>query len=190
MVVVNVSSMIWGDQTRVLRTSLELTWSVFNVLLTQSQAFTLVIGAATFLIYFVLLKYTDVGVKFRAIATNRDEAELRGINVTRYRMAAFALSGPLAGVAGLVAALDRGFRPQEGGLEALTLAVVAFIIGGRRSLWSALVGGLFVGMIRSWAQYFTSSQWQNAVSFALLILFVLIRPDGLLEDSSAGEAGQ
>jgi len=179
MILVHGASMIWGDQAQVLRTSVDPAWSLSSVVITQSQVIGGSAGLGCFCTYCLLLRQTRLGLQFRAIAANPIEAGLRGMNVPRLRSSAFLIAGALAGLSGLLSAQNRGFRPQEGGFLALTLAVVAFIVGGRRSIWGVLLGGVIVGLVRSWASYLTSSQWQDAVSYALFVFFIVARPRGL-----------
>ena len=94
------------------------------------------------------LKYSQLGLEFRALADNAKEFALRGYNVNRLRLLAFGLSGLLGAVSSLLVAYDIGFDPN-GGLNAVLLAVVAVIIGGRQSFLGPILGGILLGVIRS-----------------------------------------
>ena len=180
LMLMHAGSMFWGDHTRVLGTSVDRTWTLGSAVVTETQTAVVIVGVVCLVVYHVLMQKTPLGLDLRAIAANTAEAELRGINVPRLRLSAFGIAGALAAVAGILAALRTGFRPQDGGLPALTLGVVAFIVGGRSSSGGLLIGGVVVGIVRSGAEYLSSSLWQDAVTYVLLGLFLVVRPQGIL----------
>jgi branched-chain amino acid transport system permease protein len=111
----------------------------------------------------------NLGLRLRALADNPVQFALFGYNLDRHRLLAFGLAGVFATASSLVTAYDIGFDPHTG-LNEVLLAVVAAIIGGRGSFMGAFVGALLLGTLRA----------QVAATFALLALFLLIRPQGLL----------
>ena len=126
-------------------------------------------------------------MQFRALADNPDELALRGYNIRRLRLLAFGVSGLLGAVSALLTAYDIGFDPNVG-LSALLLAVVAVIIGGRQSFIGPVVGGILLGMVRSEVVWILSARWQEAVTFGLLVLFLYMRPNGLVGRETRLEA--
>jgi branched-chain amino acid transport system permease protein len=84
-------------------------------------------------------------------------------------------------------AYDLGFHPN-GGLAILLLAIVAVIIGGRQSFLGPILGALLVGISRNLVVWFWSSKWQDAVTFLLLAITLLLIPNGILGRKTRLEA--
>jgi branched-chain amino acid transport system permease protein len=131
-----------------------------------------------------LVQSTKQGKAMRATAQDRDASAMMGINVNQTISFTFLLAGALAGSAGLLYALyitniryDEGFRL---GLIAFTAAVV----GGIGNLPGAVLGGLVIAMIESfnnglgWST--PGSDWTQSIIFAILIIILVFRPEGLL----------
>ena len=127
----------------------------------------------------VWLHRTNLGLRLRALAENPSELALQGHSVRGLRLLVFCLSGLVAAVASLLAAFNVGFDPYVG-LQALLLAVVATVIGGRGTFIGPIVGGLLLGVTRSMVVLYSSPAWKEGVTFALLTLFLLVRPAGLV----------
>lgn len=127
---------------------------------------------------------TKLGKSMRATAQNPQAAQLMGINTDRTIRAAFLIGGALAGAAGFLYAFynhevrfDLGFRQ---GLNAFTAAV----LGGIGSVTGAVLGGLLIGLVEALTSYYFSQALAPAAVFLFLIVVIMIRPSGLLGDSS------
>ena len=127
-----------------------------------------------------LVNRTKLGKQMRAVAADREAAEMMGINVNFTIAATFFLGSALAGVAGVMGGLlFNQVTPTIGfivGLKAFTAAVV----GGIGSLPGAMLGGLLIGVAESMITGYISSAYTNLFVFALLIVVMLVRPSGLL----------
>lgn len=187
ILVVQVVAMIWGNETRTLRTGLEVTYAMGDTVLTQSQLLMGGLGILLLLAVLAMLYLTDIGLRLRALADNPTQFALYGYNVDAHRLLAFALAGALAAAASLLTARDIGFDPHTG-LNATLLAIVAVIIGGRTSLVGPIIGGLLLGLIRAQVVWQFSARWQEAVTFLVLALFLLLRPQGLFGRETRIEA--
>ena len=104
---------------------------------------------------------------------------LLGYDTNKLRLVAFGLSGAMAGFAGILSAYDLGFDPYTG-MNAILLAVIATIIGGKTNFVGPLLGGLILGILRAEVVWFYSARWQEAITFVILVVFLLLKPDGLL----------
>jgi branched-chain amino acid transport system permease protein len=102
-----------------------------------------------------------------------------GLNIQTVRLFVFALGSALAGTAAILSALDVGMDPH-GGMPALLTAAVALIIGGVGTFEGAMVGAFLLGVLQSLVIWQASARWMDAVTFGLLVLFLLFRPQGLL----------
>jgi branched-chain amino acid transport system permease protein len=90
----------------------------------------------------------------------------------------FALGSALAGAAAILRGLDVGAEPNAG-MPAFLGGVVAVIVSGVGTFGGVILGALLVGIIQSFALWKFSGQWQDTVTFALLIAFLLLRPEGM-----------
>lgn len=132
----------------------------------------------------VFLQYiihkTKIGKAMRAVALDRDAAQLMGIDVNRTISYTFAIGSALAGAAGvLVGVYYNSINPLMGSGPGLK-AFVAAVIGGIGIIPGAAFGGFFLGMIETLVSAFGGSLYKDAVSFIILILVLLVRPSGLL----------
>ncbi len=185
--IVQVVALIWGNETKVLRTGLDAVNRIGNVIVTQAQAIAAGVSLAILVAFYAGLHFSQLGLQLRALADNPKEFALRGYNVRRLRLFAFGISGFLGGVSSLLVAYDIGFDPN-GGLAAVLLAVVATIVGGRLSFWGPIVGGVLIGIVRSQVVWYLSARWQAAVTFLILAVFLFVRPNGILGTKARLEA--
>jgi branched-chain amino acid transport system permease protein len=128
----------------------------------------------------VLVTRTQLGRQMRAVAADREAAEMLGINVDYTISATFFLGSALAGIAGVMAGLAfneiytlMGFIL---GLKAFTAAVV----GGIGSIPGAMLGGFLIGIAEAFITGYISSTFTNLIVFGILIAFMILRPTGLL----------
>jgi branched-chain amino acid transport system permease protein len=187
ILVVQVVAMIWGNETRTLRSGLDVPYALGDTILTQSQLLMGGLGMLLLLAVLAMLYMTDIGLRLRALADNPTQFALYGYNVDAHRLLAFALAGALATVASLLTARDIGFEPHTG-LNVTLLAIVAVIIGGRTSLVGPIIGGLLLGLIRAQVVWHFSARWQEAATFLVLALFLLLRPQGFFGRETRIEA--
>jgi len=180
-------AMVWGNNAKTLRTGVDATIQLGDVVLTHSQL--LMAGVASVLLvgFLVMLWSTDLGLRLRGLAENPSQFALYGHNVDAHRLVAFGFAGLFAASASLLTARDIGFDPH-GGLHAVLLAVVAVIIGGRTSFVGPIIGGLLLGVIRAEVVWFASARWQVAITFAVLATFLLVRPQGICGGNTRVEA--
>ncbi len=128
----------------------------------------------------LLVDRTSLGRQMRAVAADREAAEMLGINVDRTIAVTFLIGSALAGVAGVMAGLlfnqINNYMGFLYGLKAFTAAVV----GGIGSISGAVVGGLLIGLAESYITGYVSSTYSNLIVFGILIAVMLLRPSGLL----------
>ena len=136
------------------------------------------------LLYFV--GQTKYGKAMRASAQDPDAARLMGINVDRTIGLTFLLGGLLAGAAGLIYALYNGTVQFNQGFTAGLIAFTAAVMGGIGNLKGAVVGGLIIGIIQQTVEsrLDNGSAWAPAVVFAILVLVMVFRPQGLFGEET------
>lgn len=173
-----VAQAIWGADFRRLAAPFPQILR-FGGLVAPAQR--LIIIAAAFGLMIVLhlfLKRTMLGATIIATAQNREGAALVGINATRVSILTFAISGALAAVAAALYAPINLVYPAMGDLVILK-AFVIIILGGMGSIPGAIIGGLIIGFAESFGAFYVSTDYKDIIAFALLVLILSVRPQGL-----------
>ncbi|HEU0206852.1 MAG TPA: branched-chain amino acid ABC transporter permease [Pseudolysinimonas sp.] len=161
---------------------------VFNVFGTiiDSQQLTIVIAAVILMIItdqFIRRSRTGRGI--RAVAQDPDTATLMGVSRERIIAVTFIIGGLLAGAAALfyVMKIPSGVQ-YNGGFVLGIKAFAAAVLGGIGNVRGALLGGLIIGIIGNYgADLLGSSQWIDVVAFVVLVLVLIVRPEGILGGS-------
>ncbi len=122
---------------------------------------------------------TRFGVAMRAVSFDPQVAGLMGIPVNRIISGTFMLGSALAAAAGIINASSRPRIEPLFGLMSGLKAFVAAVLGGIGSVPGAMVGGLVLGFVEEYVAGYTSSQYRDAIAFTVLILVLLVRPEGL-----------
>ncbi|MGW5875917.1 branched-chain amino acid ABC transporter permease [Nocardiopsis terrae] len=126
-----------------------------------------------------LLQFTRIGKAMRAVSDNRDLAESSGIDVDRVTLYVWFLGGGLASLGGVLFGLNQ-VVDYEMGFRLLLLMFAAVILGGLGTAYGAMVGGITVGLVAMLSTLWFPTQLMQAWALALMILMLLIRPQGLL----------
>jgi len=157
-----------------------------QITFTQINILTLVLTAAALGSLGWFVTKTDVGLGMRAAAEDMGAAHLVGLDVNRLIVVAFAVASGFAGLAGILWAAQAGVVEPTMGFTPLLKAFVGAIIGGFGSIAGALLGGFLLGALEILIVAFLPSEvspYRDAIVFALLIAFLLFRPNGLLKRS-------
>lgn len=184
---VQAIAILWGNETRMLREGIDLTYSLGEIILTRSQLLGGFISLVSIAVFFLWIKKTNTGLKFMALSDNPVQLSLMGYNISGLRLLAFGLSGLFTAAASLLTAMDIGFDPHVG-LSAVLLAIVATIIGGRGAFVGPVVCGILLGIIRAQVVWYTSSRFQDTITFLILVLFLFFRPQGIMGKKGRIEA--
>lgn len=126
----------------------------------------------------VLLKRTRTGLAIRAVAENRDAAQLMGINLLHVRIVTFTIGAALGAAAGGLLSANFPVYPEMGTNPVLK-AFVILVLGGIGNIWGAIFGGLFLGATEVLIAGYIRSDFQDIGAFLILVLVLLIRPSGL-----------
>jgi branched-chain amino acid transport system permease protein len=154
-----------------------------QITFTQINVLTVVLTALSLAALGWFVTRTTVGLGMRAAAEDIGAALLVGLDVNRLIIVAFAIASAFAGLAGVLWAAQAGIVEPAMGFTPLLKAFVAAIIGGFGSIAGALMGGYILGALEVFIVAFLPSEvstYRDAIVFALLIAFLLFRPNGLL----------
>lgn len=126
---------------------------------------------------------TALGRDVRATSQNRAAALLMGIDVRRVDMLSFGVGSALAALAGSLYGVINPFSPYAGTIPAIK-AFAVIILGGLGSVRGAILGGLLYGIVESFATFFLGGSWRDAIAFVLLILVLMVRPQGIFREGA------
>jgi branched-chain amino acid transport system permease protein len=131
------------------------------------------------LLLYLMLRYTEFGLKIQATSQNRDAATLMGIDVSRVYLFSFAIGIASVGVAGALLMPFYDVFPEVGTLFGLT-AFFVVILGGMENLLGCLLAGLLLGITESVSSLFMPGTTSHLMVFCVFIAVLLFRPQGLL----------
>jgi branched-chain amino acid transport system permease protein len=176
--------LLFGAQYRVYNTadfiSLSSGIQIGSVTIDSVQILVLVLGVVLMAGLQLLVNRTRLGRQMRAVAADREAAEMLGINVNFVITATFFLGSALAGVAGIMGGLLFNQVTATIGFIAGLKAFTAAVVGGIGSIPGAMLGGLLIGLAESFVTGYISSTYSNLIVFGILIVVMLLRPTGLL----------
>jgi branched-chain amino acid transport system permease protein len=143
------------------------------------QIIILVMGVAMMYGLRVLVDRTMLGKSMRAVAADREAAEMLGVNVDRTIAYTFFIGSAMAGVAGVMSGLAFNQISNTIGFLAGLKAFTAAVVGGIGSIPGAMIGGLFIGLCESFSLSYVSTKYSDLIVFGILIVVMLIRPTGI-----------
>lgn len=150
-----------------------------GLLLGGAQLISLVLSLTLVVLISWVLKRTHYGRQVRAIAEDPDTAAILGVNLARIVPVVFVVSGLLAAVGGVLFSFNylqvSPFMGEEIGLKGIS----AMIVGGMGNVWGAIAGGLLIGLTEVLSIYYLGSDFVDIVVYGLLLLLLILRPQGL-----------
>ena len=184
IVLQNVARLVWGSEPMRYPTLFASKGLVFAGFTISPQLVWIVVLSGLIMGGLILFfQYTPLGIAMQAAAQDPDTARLMGVNVDRTTTYTFALSGMMAGAAGVLlgslffASFNMGFMT---GIKAF----VAATLGGLGSVAGAMIGGLIFGIIETFSGMLISTAYKDAVGMVVLIAILLFMPSGLLARDS------
>ena len=179
----NAALLIWGSSTKSFTSVVSGSpISLFDGQLTIAPV-TIVTVVICVVIMVALTLFTNkskAGTAMRAVSEDKGAAQLMGINVNTTISLTFAIGSGLAAIAGvLLCSAYPTLMPTTGSMPGIK-AFTAAVFGGIGSIPGAFVGGILLGIIEIFAGAYISTQLSNAIVFAVLIIVLLVKPDGLL----------
>lgn len=155
------------------------------IALTVNQIAIIFLAVAVMLAIHALLRYTRLGKAMRATAANPTLARNCGIPTQRVIDIVWLITGALCGLAGVVAALDSDSFTISSGAGFLITALAAAVLGGAGQPYGAMLGAVAIGLVTELSAAAWSPDYKNVVAFAILVLVMVLRPQGLLAKRGA-----
>lgn len=175
----NLISIFFGDDIKVLnKGEVKVGHEFVGAYITDIQIITMAVALAILGITFYLWYKTKFGFALRAIADNSELSQVFGIPKNRIILLAFALGSFYAGIGGILVGFDTGITPTFG-FSLLLYAIVVMIIGGVDNLWGIVIGAFILATVQNLTAYYLDTKWMDAVTYAILIVFLMIRPYGV-----------
>lgn len=174
----NSISLIFGDDTKIINTSEVTAGNQFlGAYITTIQIITISISIALFFAINFFLHNTLTGKSIRAVSSNPELCNIYGIESNKIILIAFGIGSALAGIAGILSAMDTNMTPTFG-FNLLIYGVVAMIIGGVGSSRGLIAGALLVATAQHLSGYYIDTKWMDAFTYIILILFLIYKPLG------------
>ena len=176
----NCLQLIFGAQILTLRTGPVIEGHhILGAVITDTQIFIILASLVLFVLSWLFIQKTKFGKAIRAVSDDPVGARVVGINSEKVIMTAFAIGSALAGTAGILISLETNIEPTMG-MNAILMGIVASIVGGIGSIPGALLGGLFIGLAENLGIWQIDASWKSTIAFVILIIFLLIRPSGIM----------
>ena len=161
--------------------------SLFGIVIGLPQLASLLLALAIVAVLTAVLRRTRMGRALRTIAENPDTASLLGVDVGRVVPVVFVLSGLLAGLAGALFTVNYGEVSPFMGENVGSKAIAAMVLGGLGSIWGAIAGGLVVGLTETLSIHFFGGDSVQMSVWGLLLVIIIVRPQGLFGRPSVGK---
>jgi branched-subunit amino acid ABC-type transport system permease component len=160
----------------------EGTYSVGPLILTTSQIVIMAIAVLCMAAIHAVLRYTKLGTAMRATATDVSLARGCGIRTERIVDVAWLMSGAMCGIAGVTLFINTtSFTPATAN-SFLVVIVAAAILGGVGQPYGAMLGALAIGLTSEIAAAFVNPSYKNVIAFIILVVVLLLRPQGILAE--------
>lgn len=152
---------------------------ILGAQITSVQLGSAITALVLFVVTWAFTRASPVGKRMRAVASDSELATAVGIDTNNTLAVAMFVGSALAGASGFLLAYDTSATPTMG-FTVLLIGVTAAIVGGVGSLPGAMLGGLLIGVAQHVGARVLPGQWQEGVVFFILLLFLLVRPQGIL----------
>jgi len=178
-VIRNVIQMIAGAGQQRIDVNTTETIEFIGLTIGRFQLIVVIVGFVVLTAVALMLRHTSLGRQMRALSDNFDLAESTGIDTGRIVIYTWLLSAGLAGLAGVMVVGSIGSLNPNIGFALLLPIFAAVVLGGIGNAYGALAGGLVIGLAQEWSTLPIEPQWKTAVSFLVLVVVLIFRPQGI-----------
>jgi branched-chain amino acid transport system permease protein len=169
----------FGEQDQKVPSAFKGILTMGGAVITKERLAAILIGVSLVVILNLFLLRTKTGRAIRAVAQDKEAAALQGVGVSRISALAFGIGCGLAAIAGALVAPIFIINPSLGS-EVILKAFLVVILGGMGSVPGAVLGGLVLGFIESFGSLFFTVPTVMVLTFVLIIVILIVRPQGLL----------
>lgn len=173
------SQLVWGARLKQLRPIVPGQVNFLGTTISAQETLIIVLAPVILGLLWLFLRNSRTGRGIRAVGQNPNAARLIGIDVSRLFIITFALSAALAGLTGVLLGSVRMVTPAFGS-EPLVKALIIVIFGGLGSLGGTILAAYLIGLLEAALIFFIGIYWAPSMIFILLIVILLVRPQGLL----------
>jgi neutral amino acid transport system permease protein len=178
LVIRYVIQFIWSTDLRQLDVNRTATVDFLGLSIGRIFFITIIIGVVVLIGTGLMLRFTLLGKRMRAISDNLELAETAGIDTSRVILMTWILAGAFAGLAGVMAGATTQLQPELG-FEFLLPIFAVVVLGGIGNAYGALAAGVVLGVVIEWSTLLIEPRWKTAIGFLVLILVLVIRPQGI-----------
>ncbi len=175
----NTIQIIYGGQVKVINLENNQIIEIAGAVITPVQIIIVSVCFALFFLLYLLLHRTILGKSMRAVANNSELAKIIGINEKRVKELSFIIGSFIAGIAGSLLALEQSLLPTVG-VNLIIKGFTSAIIGGIDFVPASILGAYLLGIVENISIIYIPSEFKITISFGLLFLFLIFRPQGLL----------
>ena len=183
LLIENTLLLVFGGNPLSVRSGPETVYNILGAVATQYRIIAFLGASLLAVLLFIMLQRTGIGTAIRAVAANPTGARLVGINVKRIYIITFAIGAACAGAAGTLVVPFVSIQPIAGEVFNVT-AFVVVVLGGLGKVVGAMFGGLIVGLAEQFGGIFFPDQSNLLGVFAVFILILFLRPQGLFANAS------
>lgn len=168
----------WGNEIRTLDVNVIDSVSFLGLRIGETELMVVVVGIAVLLAVGLVVRFSLLGKRMRALSDNLALAETAGIDTRRVILYTWLFAGALAGLAGVLSGALTNLRPELG-FELLLPIFAAVILGGIGNPFGALTAGLVLGVVIELSTLVVEPRWKLTFGFLALIIALVIRPQGI-----------
>jgi branched-chain amino acid transport system permease protein len=180
LIIEGVMGMVWtATLHRATPAYFNQSFTIGDIYLRKGQVYACAIAIGVLAVLYVILRVTWLGRAIRAVSANMSSARLVGVNPSTVAALTFAVGVATAGAGGSLAAVLYPFLPASH-YAWISRLLGIIVLGGMGSLPGAVVGALLLGVAETMTQTYVSPQWATLVPWAVIMLVLLLRPQGLM----------
>jgi len=175
----NLIQLIFGSDMKLVKHMEINTINFMGMAITPLQVTIIIVSLILLVLLYLFMRKTKLGRNMRAVSDNKELASIIGINSRRIANFSFFIGSALAGLAGILIGLEQNITPTMG-TNLMIKGFTGAIIGGIGSVPGAVLGSFLVGFAENYGVWMLPSGYKDAIAFALLIIFLLFKPTGIL----------
>jgi branched-chain amino acid transport system permease protein/neutral amino acid transport system permease protein len=177
----NGAQFFWGAEIRTYGFEIKRGMRFWGVSITSNQVAIIIASIICVALLYLLFYKSRVGKSMRAVSDSLELSRVVGIDSKRTIRLTWVIASILAGLGGILLALDTNLQPGMG-LINLVKAFAATLLGGVGNLWGALLGGIVIGLAENLGVLVISPGYKDAIAFGIMLLMLLLRPSVLFRN--------